>query len=101
MSLLVLAGLALLGFVEWLLAVRRAVYAAQGKRWRCSFVVLWENVLSLAVLVYVVRESSLWPLLAYSIGGGVGAWFGASHSKGDRDGTMGRGDQRPAPRRTD
>ena len=72
LGLLTLLGI---GALEWGLAIRRAVYAARGKRWRCSMIVFGETLLAIYVLRTVVVDSSWLPALFYAGGGAAGAWW--------------------------
>lgn len=71
--------LALIGGIEWWLAMLRTRACAQGRRNLLFLLVLVEQSLALLVLASLVaflkQDNGLLPIIIYSLGGAIGSWF--------------------------
>jgi hypothetical protein len=74
---------ALVGCLEWWLALRRTLACARGERVTLVVLVFVENLLGLWVLSSFIRDSDWLIALAYSAGGAAGALMIAGKTKED------------------
>lgn len=65
----------LIGLITWGLALRRTIACVRGQRLLVSGIVFAEEILSIIVLYYLIKDSNLVGTIFYAIGGSLGAYL--------------------------